>query len=121
MRFLEVFPADGRYRGDKALIYSSQDRLKTGHVVSLPLRGRMASGFVLGGAPKPSFVAKPIKALLSQKPLPGHCLKLAYWLKNYYGCSLGEALRQFTPTKPAARKPAVAGEIAVAQDLQMDM
>lgn len=73
-------------------------------VVTVPLRQRMVTGFVIAEVDKPNFTAKPIKVLLSKAPLPRHCFELARWLSHYYSCSLGEALRQFAPSKPTLRR-----------------
>ena len=64
----------------------------------------MVTGFVLGEVKKPKFAAKPIKTLLSDQPLPKHCLGLAKWLEEYYACTPSEAMRQFAPSKPTLRR-----------------
>jgi primosomal protein N' (replication factor Y) len=103
MRFYEVFVADSRYRSDAPLTYTYEERLAPGHIVTVPLRNRLATGFVLGEVDKPDFATKSIKATLSSHLLPEHCLQLANWLKDYYKTSLGEALRLFAPSAPVAR------------------
>ncbi len=97
--------ADNRYRRNAPLTYSYEERLAPGHVVTVPLRNRLATGFVLGEVEMPSFTTKEIKTTLSAHLLPDHCLPLANWLKDYYHCSLGEALRQFAPAAPITREP----------------
>ena len=62
--------ADGHYHGDKPLTYSSEEELARLSVVTVELRARMVTGFVLGEVKKPRFTAKPIKTLLSSQPLP---------------------------------------------------
>ncbi len=104
MFYYEVYIADGRYRSDKPLTYSYESALRPLSVVTVPLQQRMVSGFILKKAQKPSFQVKPIKNLLSDKPLPEHCLELAKWLADYYACSLGEALRLFAPSQPSLRR-----------------
>jgi primosomal protein N' (replication factor Y) (superfamily II helicase) len=69
----------------------------------VPLRNRAATGFVIAEAGLPKFATKPIKTLLSNRPLPYHCLQLAQWMEAYYAANLSESLRQFAPTKPAIR------------------
>lgn len=97
--------ADSRYRRNAPLTYSSSERLAPGYVVTVPLRNRLSTGFVLGEVEKPGFATKDIKATLSAHLLPSHCLPLANWLKDYYHCSLGEALRQFAPSSPIIKGP----------------
>jgi len=96
--------ADTKYRSGAPLTYSSEELLPVMSVVTVPLRARMATGFVLGEAAQPAFAVKPIKSLLSQKRLPYHCLELARWIAEYYASTLGETLRQFAPSKPAIRQ-----------------
>jgi primosomal protein N' (replication factor Y) len=96
--------ADVRYKSDAPLTYYSDDPIPLMSVVTVPLRSRLATGFVVEEVGKPGFMVKPIKSLVSQKPLPGHCLGLAQWLSDYYATSLGEALRQYAPTRPAVRQ-----------------
>lgn len=118
MRYYEVLLADSKYHGNTPLTYSSEEELPILSVVTIPLRNRSVSGFIVSEVDKPGFAVKPIKKLMSEKPLPFHCLQLAQWMENYYQSSLGEALRQFAPTKPTIRnlKPeAEAGFSAPAQ------
>ena len=95
--------ADTKYHSSAPLTYSSDEPLEILSVVTVPLRQRAASGFILGEVEKPAFAVKPIKNLMSSKPLPYHCLQLAQWLESYYASTLSEALRQFAPAKPAIR------------------
>ena len=104
MKYYEVLVADARYRGDTPLTYSFEEKLSYLSVVTIPLRARMATGFVLAEVKKPNFKTKQIRTVLSSRPLPAHALDLAKWMSEYYACSLGEALRQFTPSKPTIRK-----------------
>lgn len=104
MFYYEVLLADNTYRSGAPLTYSSNDSLPVMSVVTVPLRARAATGFVVGEVDKPAFAVKPVKSSLSNKPLPYHCLQLAQWIAEYYASSLGETLRQFAPSKPAIRK-----------------
>src|SRR3990167_4064403 len=104
MRFYEVFLADSHYHSSHPLTYSSEEKLKLLSIVTVPLQKRLASGFVIHEVDKPDFKTKPIKTLLSNTPLPAHCLKLARWLADYYCTTLSDAMRQFAPTKPTVRR-----------------
>jgi primosomal protein N' (replication factor Y) len=110
MRYYEIFVADSRYRSNTPLTYSFDQVLQPMNVVTVPLRARMVTGFVIKEVKKPEFETKPIKTLLSKKPLPTHCVELAKWVSQYYACSLGEALRQLAPSKPTIRKSEAATE-----------
>lgn len=121
MKYYEVLPADGHYRGDKPLIYSSEKILPVNGVVTVQLRARMVTAFVVAEVKKPDFAAKPIKTLLGKQPLPEHCLELAKWLAEYYACSSGEALRQFAPSRPTIRRSNDGHELAESGPLQLEL
>jgi primosomal protein N' (replication factor Y) (superfamily II helicase) len=118
MHYFEVWLADSKYRGETPLTYRFKEELIPLTVVSVPLRQRLVSGFVIKEVPKPEFVAKEIKMVLSQTPLPVHCFELANWLSQYYCVSLGEALRQFAPSLPSGRR---LEEPLAPQQLQEDL
>lgn len=103
--FFEVLIAGSSYHSDKPLTYSAEMPLKSYQVVSVSLRGRAVNGFILKKVGKPDFATQNVKSVLSERPLPAHCIKLAEWLAYYYHCSLSEALRQFAPSTPTVRRP----------------
>jgi primosomal protein N' (replication factor Y) len=104
MFYYEVLLADSKYRAGAPLTYSSEQPLPMMSVVTVPLRARLATGFIVNETGRPGFAVKPVKSLLSDKPLPHYCLELAQWVSEYYASSLGEALRQYAPSKPAVRQ-----------------
>jgi primosomal protein N' (replication factor Y) len=104
MFYYEVLLADSKYRAGAPLTYSSEQPLPLMSVVTVPLRARLATGFIINETGRPGVAVKPVKALLSDKPLPHYCLELAEWVSKYYASSLGEALRQYAPSKPAVRQ-----------------
>jgi primosomal protein N' (replication factor Y) len=111
MRYYEVLIASGNYHANGPLTYSSEEPIAVSSIVTVPLRARMVTGFITAEVSPPTFATKPIKTVLSQKPLPAHCVELARWLSDYYAASLGEALRQFAPSKPTLRRKAESSEI----------
>jgi len=121
MRYYEVFVADSRYRRDAPLTYSYEERLAPGHVVTVPLQNRVATGFVFGEVDKPDFATKPIKTTLSSRLLPEHCRQLANWLKYYYKTSLGEALRLFAPSAPVVRALALDEKQLIDQNIELEL
>jgi primosomal protein N' (replication factor Y) len=121
MRYYEVIVADSRYRGDTPLTYSYEGDLVVLCAVTVPLRARMVTGFVLREVEKPGFSAKPIRALLSNKPLPAHCLDLAKWVSSYYICSFGEAMRQFAPSKPSIRRSEKTDAEVILEPAQLEL
>jgi primosomal protein N' (replication factor Y) (superfamily II helicase) len=104
MKFYEVYVADSRYRSDAPLVYSFEEQLALMSVVTIPLRSRMVTGFVVAEVNKPRFSTKPIRSLLSSTSLPFHALELAKWISEFYAVNLSEALRQFAPSKPTLRR-----------------
>jgi primosomal protein N' (replication factor Y) len=105
MHYYEVLIADGHYHSQAPLTYSSEDALPVLSVVTVPLRQRNVTGFIVSEADDPpQFKVKPIKTVVSTKPLPRHCLQLAQWLQAYYSSTLADALRQFAPSKPTVRR-----------------
>lgn len=104
MFYYEVWVASTKYKGKAPLTYCSKEELAPLAVVSVPLRGNLVTGFVVRQVPKPDFIVKEVKAVLSQQPLPRHCFELAQWLSSYYHAGLGEALRQFAPSAPAVTR-----------------
>lgn len=104
--------ADSKYKSGAALTYSSEEPLAIMAVVTVPLRNRLVTGFVMNEVGRPGFAVKPVKSLVGTKPLPYHCLQLSHWMEEYYAVPLGESLRLFAPTKPAARGIKSAGNPA---------
>ncbi|MEX1995731.1 MAG: primosomal protein N', partial [Candidatus Saccharimonadales bacterium] len=122
MYYYEVLIADSKYHSSSALIYSSEESLQILSIVTVPLRQRLATGFIIAETGKPNFTVKAVKALISKQPLPSHSLPAAQWIASYYCSTIGEALRQFAPSKPSVRKqqevPATGAE---PEDLQLEL
>ena len=103
VKYYEVLVASKNYRGGN-LTYSFDGTLVSGNAVTVPLKSKTVTAFVVGMVKKPVFKFKPITELLSERPLPAYCLELAKWLSQYYACSMGEALSLLAPTKTTAKK-----------------
>lgn len=121
MRYYEVLVADSKYKSSSPLTYSYGGKLENLSVVTVPLRSRAVTGFVLNEVGKPSFAVKEIKSLISKTPLPYHCLELAQWMSAYYAVGLGECLRQFAPSKPAIRQIKADETMHSPQIMQLEM
>lgn len=119
--FYEVYLADSRYHSSEPLTYESGEKLKPLSIVTVPLQKRMATGFVMREAAKPGFATKPIKTLLSDQPLPKQCLQLAQWLADYYGTTLSDGLRQFTPITTTIRRTQPQKPIVTAETVQIEL
>src|SRR5207302_11497990 len=104
------------------LTYESEEPLEAMSVVTVDLRNRAVTGFVLQEVDKPDFGTKAIRAVLSQNRLPAHCLELAQWLQDYYACNLSEALRQFAPSRPTLRRGKAENDAAISDpSLQLEL
>ncbi|HET6863912.1 MAG TPA: primosomal protein N' [Candidatus Saccharimonadales bacterium] len=119
MFYYEVLVADSKYRSSAPLTYSSKDSMVPMSVVTVPLRSRAVTGFVLNEVGRPGFAVKEIKSMLSDNPLPYHCLQLAQWIADYYAAPLSEALRLFAPSRPAIRQ--IKAEAQPIPQVQMEM
>lgn len=64
----------------------------------------MVTGYIVNQVTRPSFSVKPVKAILSSSLLPFHCVQLAEWIRDYYCCTYGEALKQFAPVSTVIRR-----------------
>ncbi|HET7827813.1 MAG TPA: primosomal protein N', partial [Candidatus Saccharimonadales bacterium] len=119
MFYSEVLVADSKYRSAAPLTYASKDSLAPLSVVTVPLRSRAVTGFVLNEVGRPGFAVKEVKSLLSDRPLPYHCLQLAQWMAEYYAAPLSECLRLFAPSRPAIRQ--IKTEALPVPAVQMEM
>jgi len=80
------------------LTYKSDDEIKTGTLVEVPLRNRKnnSAAVIIEKVDKPSFKCVEI-ALISNKYYDSKMIKIAKFISLYYVCSLGEALSIYTP------------------------
>ena len=92
-----VWVRSNRYHGSEALTYASRQRLATGSIVEVELQRQPVLGVVSGPAVQPRFQTKPVLRVLDLPPLPGHLLKLAKWLFEYYPAPVGVMMQQFLP------------------------
>ncbi len=97
MYYYEVWVRSNRYHGQEPLTYSGSKRLPVGSVVRVELQKELVMGFVSGTTSKPRFQTNPVAEVLSLPPLPGHLLKLAAWIKDYYPAPIGIISQQLLP------------------------
>lgn len=91
---------------DQILTYQipAEIKLREGSLVSVPVKNRISQGLVLAvHNNKPNLNSlKEIRQVLSSEPvITDSGLKLAYWLADYYVCSLNKVFPLFLP--PAVR------------------
>ncbi len=97
MFYYEVQVAGRAYHSKKPLTYSSESAIEAGSIVSIPVRKKNLSGFVLSKVSKPSFDARPISKVVDSPPLPPQSIKLFTWMENYYPSNTGTTLQLFMP------------------------
>ena len=97
MLFYEVIPTRIFHNGSKVLTYYSDLKLKPGHIVLIPFGKTFCTGVVYRQVAKPAFECKPIAKLLYNSPLPGHLLKAAVWLSEYYLSPLSSTVSLLLP------------------------
>lgn len=101
--FYEVIPTEVYRAGGGALTYSSDQPLKPGHIVLIPLGKRVITGIVSKKVPKVDFPTKPIVKLLHPCPIPSHLLKSISWLSKYYLSPLPACANLMIPAGLAAK------------------
>lgn len=66
------------------LTYASEEDLRPGQIVLVPLKNSKTPGVVVKKIKDPGFEVKPIERRLYDEPLPPHLLKSLFWLAEYY-------------------------------------
>lgn len=99
MHYYEVAVASSRYHGSEHLTYHSEEELKPGAIVLVPMRDQTALGIVLDKTTKPKgYATKQILKPFTDQLLPKALLELLAWLKAYYPAPLGIITQQFVPS-----------------------
>lgn len=80
------------------LTYTSQDTLRKGTVVSVPLKTTLKDAVILAEVAKPEFETAEI-ASVSHKHYSNEQMEIAKFISEYYFSSLSEALSLFIPFK----------------------
>lgn len=84
MYYYEVLISAYQFRGTGHLTYTSEDALKTGTVVLVPMKNKDFPAIIMGSVLKPKFSTKKITRVLYDCPLPAATIKLIEWLRSYY-------------------------------------
>ena len=77
------------------LIYRSDEKVETGRVVDVPLRGKDARGVVLDAAVCPSYATQALTQ--TSYFFSDWQIETARFMAGYYRCQVGEALALFHP------------------------
>lgn len=97
MNYYLVAPIKIFRHGSDQLTYSSDEDLKIGQLVLIPLGSKTVPGLILQKTTKPDFTTKPITKVLYSTPLPTHLISSALWLKDYYATPLPTVLQTMLP------------------------
>lgn len=98
MHYYEVLVGSNQYHGDKPLTYQFDELLPLGSIVSVPLRRKPVMGIITGMVSQPTFPTKPIKKVVTQKPLPKVLIDLRGWIASYYPARSGIITQLFLPS-----------------------
>ena len=82
--FYEVIPGKVFNKNASFLTYSSEEPVKIGQIVEIPLGRGKTFGIIYKKVAQPDFPTKPISKILYSTPLPTHLLKLIVWMSEYY-------------------------------------
>ncbi len=94
--------------GDRVFTFAVPPALRAtlavGMAVQVPFGRRVRSGFVVGLS---TSTSRDVKTILDVEPrihsLPADLVSLAWWMADYYVCSVGEALHAMIPSVAAFR------------------
>ena len=97
MNYYLIAPAKTFHNSDSLLTYESEQELKIGQIVTIPLGKQSALGIVMQKCDKPEFVTKPISSVLYEQPLPQKLTKALSWLTDYYRAPMSSVIQAALP------------------------
>lgn len=97
MHYYEVAPTKIVRAGDDVFTYESADTLQPGQLVGIEVGRSTLSGVIIRSVKKPTFVTKPISAVLDPTALPAPLLQTALWMHDYYATPLATVLQTVLP------------------------
>jgi primosomal protein N' (replication factor Y) (superfamily II helicase) len=98
MYYYEVWVSGAQFHGNEPLTYQSEERLKVGSIVLVPLQRRRNLGIIYRSVPKPQFSTKPVVKVVTETNLPASSMALFAWLQHYYPAPTGTLLSLFMPS-----------------------
>ena len=90
-------PAKPFRQNEGLLTYESDNLLKIGQIVEIPLGRQTTVGIVTKKVAQPDFPTKAVIRTIYDEPLPGHLLKALFWLEDYYRCPLSSIVQAILP------------------------
>jgi primosomal protein N' (replication factor Y) len=97
MFYYFVWVRSHKYHGHEPLTYAANERLPSGSIVQVEMRGELVMGIISGSTTQPRFQTKSVTRTFALPPLPAHLLKVAQWLLDYYPAPLGIVSQQLLP------------------------
>lgn len=97
MFYYFVWVRSHKYHGHEPLTYAANERLPSGSIVQVEMRGELVMGIISGPTTQPRFQTKAVTRIYALPPLPAHLLKVAQWLLDYYPAPLGIVSQQLLP------------------------
>ncbi len=104
MHYYLVAPAKTFHSTDNTLTYASNESLKIGQIVEIPLGKNTTFGIISAKTIQPSFKTKEIIRTLYPEPLPKHLIKAIFWLSDYYRCPLSTVIQAALPRGVAKKR-----------------
>lgn len=111
MYYYEVLPLTRTGAKDTTFTYESNDNIKLGKIVKIPLRNREVKGLIVKKVKKPEFDTKPIsKILTDEAPLSEVQIKLALKIADYYLCNISDVIPNMLPFEFGKRRRTIPEE-----------
>ncbi len=98
MHYYEVRVAGRSYHSKKPLTYRSEQLIGPGSIVTIPVRNRALTGFIMSEVSEPKFATKEIGRIASGPPLTPEALQLHDWMQEYYPSQASATLQLFLPS-----------------------
>jgi len=98
MNYYEVAPNQIIRQHAWVFTYASNQPLEIGSIVTIEVGHKRYVGVVMKKVAKPTYVTKPILAVIEETPLPVALLSLAKWLSTYYGTHFAIVLQSILPS-----------------------
>lgn len=97
MWFYEVAPTKIVRSGASVFTYHSQEKLRVGHLVTIPVGKQTLTGLVMKEVSKPAYDTKEIASTIESTPLPKPLIELSVWIAEYYRTPMATVLQTVLP------------------------
>lgn len=98
MRYYEIAPLKIVRSGSDVFTYASENELKIGSLVEIPIGKKTGYGIVWKQVQKPKFDTRELIIIFDQPPVPEHILASASWISDYYCTPLAQVLSGILPS-----------------------